>query len=321
MLTFFIDPYEEEIMSSIVARYNVYSGNLNLSKTSMDLFGKYRFNEIKQFPLELSYLEKELEYTEYTAEYFIYKHTLFPFYSPFIRKENQYKLIKYLKGEEKASGSPNILNKEISLKYCPICVEENIKKYGEAYYKRFHQIEGINICNVHRCLLYKYPYEKVKNKNKSLIYLEKDKLCMYPLYYDKFVDYKIFKIIDDIEYILHLEPLKYSYEEIIREITVVLKRKKYLTVNGLKKKRLHKEIRSYYGMNLLKALEICKNEDEEFLKNFTLDVYNEQFELIKMILLIKYLFGDIKKIFEEIDKRVKKTDIKVKRIGPYIGWV
>lgn len=305
MLTFFADPYEEEIMSSVVSRYNIYSGNLNIDSTSIDLFGEAGFNEIKEFPINLSFLEKELKYTEYNAEYFIYKHTLFPLYSPFLMKRNQYLLIKCLKGINKTYGLSNILNKKMPLKYCPICVKENIKRYGEAYYKRFHQIEGINICNIHKCLLYKYPYERLKNK--SSIYLEKEKLFVYPIYYDKFVDYKLFKIIDDIEYILNLEPLKYSYEEIIREITTVLKRRKYLTSNGLKKKVLHREIRDFYGVNLLKVLGICKKEDEEFLKNFTLDVYNNKIEPLKMIVLIKYLFGDIKIIFEKIDKRVKKS--------------
>lgn len=309
MLTFFTDPYEEEIMSSVISRYNIYSGNLMIRNTAIDLFGEAGFNESKQFPLKLSYLAKQLEFTEYTAEYFIYKHTLFPLYSIFLNKKNQALFIKYLKGENKTYGLSNILNKEIPLKYCPICVEESIKKYGEAYYKRFHQIEGINICNKHKCLLYKYTYQKTKSRNKLSIYLEQDKLSMYSIYYDKFVDYKVFKIIDDIEYILNLELLKYSYEEILRELTVVLRRKKYFTRSGLRKKRLHKEIREHYGMNLLKALEICKDENEEFLKDFTVDVYNEHVEPIKMILLIKYLFGDIKKIFEKIDKRVKKNYI------------
>lgn len=39
------------------------------------------------------------------------------------------------------------------LRYCPMCAKEDREKYGETYWHRIHQIEGIQICRKHGCYL------------------------------------------------------------------------------------------------------------------------------------------------------------------------
>ena len=46
---------------------------------------------------------------------------------------------------------------EVFLKYCPMCVEEDKKKYGERYFHVEHQFDKIKICPHHCC--------KLKNTN------------------------------------------------------------------------------------------------------------------------------------------------------------
>ena len=40
------------------------------------------------------------------------------------------------------------------LKFCPACFENDISRYGEAYWHRTHQIPGILVCLEHKTLLH-----------------------------------------------------------------------------------------------------------------------------------------------------------------------
>ncbi|CAH9055550.1 hypothetical protein PSECIP111854_01601 [Pseudoalteromonas sp. CIP111854] len=40
-------------------------------------------------------------------------------------------------------------SEELSLKYCPHCAREDIKKHGVAYWHRMHQVPGIEACHLH----------------------------------------------------------------------------------------------------------------------------------------------------------------------------
>ena len=39
------------------------------------------------------------------------------------------------------------------LRYCPLCLQEDIEKYGEAYWHRAHQIWVMDKCHKHGCNL------------------------------------------------------------------------------------------------------------------------------------------------------------------------
>ena len=41
--------------------------------------------------------------------------------------------------------------KHDKLRYCPLCRQEDIEKYGEPYWHTVHQIELMPLCPIHRC--------------------------------------------------------------------------------------------------------------------------------------------------------------------------
>lgn len=43
--------------------------------------------------------------------------------------------------------------KERHLRFCPICVSEDRERFGESYWHRLHQLQGMNCCNIHKCRL------------------------------------------------------------------------------------------------------------------------------------------------------------------------
>jgi len=44
-------------------------------------------------------------------------------------------------------------NLERYLRYCPICAEADRERYGESYWHRVHQMQGVDICPYHHCRL------------------------------------------------------------------------------------------------------------------------------------------------------------------------
>jgi len=84
----------------------------------------------------------------------IYKHTLYPFYAPFIFK-NSRKVYDRMCTDAKGSihnisglmaGSLPMLKK---FKYCFECNIHALDTYGELYINRLHQLECIHICPIH----------------------------------------------------------------------------------------------------------------------------------------------------------------------------
>lgn len=134
MLSFFTDPYPNELLFSALSRYHYYSGNKNYRDTNYDLYG-------------LSLLENYYDYLDdlisnlgdsYDKYELIQNHTISPYYSLFYGY-NSYDLC---------------LNRRLF--FCPECAKNDIEKYGEAYFHREHQLD-IHICSKHRVAL--MPYE------------------------------------------------------------------------------------------------------------------------------------------------------------------
>ena len=63
-------------------------------------------------------------------------------------------------------------NKTRYLRLCPLCVGEDRKKYGEAYWHRKHQMIGIDVCAVHGCRLYDSKIQISADKSVKLITAE-----------------------------------------------------------------------------------------------------------------------------------------------------
>ena len=93
MLSYFTDPYPDELLYSAFARYHFYSGNVDFKDTLMELFGKNTVIPTFAIGNYLQFLCNELGET-YTPESLIQQHTIFPFYAPFLPKGRQAEIRK-----------------------------------------------------------------------------------------------------------------------------------------------------------------------------------------------------------------------------------
>ena len=161
MVNFFPIPYPDELLYSTLARYCIRSGNIREIHNFEDLFGTRNCIAVMELPTQLDALIKNMPVsTKYTAEYFIYNHTLFPFLAAFIPQERADKIIQTMRNGEGAVSYmrigliSNSINLNKYFRFCPECFKEDIERFGEPYWHRSHQITGVFVCSKHKIHLY-----------------------------------------------------------------------------------------------------------------------------------------------------------------------
>jgi hypothetical protein len=159
-LGFFTTPYPDELLYSAIARYSDRIRYPNVLNALKDLFGNPKAAAIVDLPNRLDRLTTEMPSGHtYTSDRLINDHTLFPFYEPFLPPDRA----KSVRLEMKREGDNHIramlgiiagrVPLPSHLRYCPICADEDRKKYGETYWHRAHQITGIEVCSIHSIFL------------------------------------------------------------------------------------------------------------------------------------------------------------------------
>lgn len=148
--------YPDELWYSRLARYHRRSGNLRICTTMRELGTNLLnsnhkvslFNSCSAMLNFYTVRQDEESYWKVIAE-----NTLDPFSLRFytVEKRQEYyaslhnshrKTIMLLHPMEKGPSS---------LRYCPICYQEDMEMYGESYWHRIHQIPAVTICPKHQC--------------------------------------------------------------------------------------------------------------------------------------------------------------------------
>jgi Tn7-like transposition protein D/TniQ len=173
VISVFPDPYPDELFYSICARL---SSRLNYSSCRhllQDLFGCGSVIASVVFPSHLDHFTAQLpKVSGYTPEYFIEEHTLFPFYAPFLPKEQFHHLWRDICGQNGPATHmrSGIMASQIPLpeylRFCPQCVKEDKRLVGECYWHRLHQIPGVEICPTHEVYLQKSNVRTRNRKNR-----------------------------------------------------------------------------------------------------------------------------------------------------------
>lgn len=159
LLAYFPSLYPDEIIYSAIARYHQVSGNISQRQTIRDLFGERLVCATVDLPSHLSSLSGTIE-NMYTAEELIEKHTLYPYYTAYVPKDKAEKLYR-LMSVGTSRGEAHVLlgvpaskvKLPANLRYCVGCYRDDIKKYGEPYWHRLHQLPGVLVCPIHQTWL------------------------------------------------------------------------------------------------------------------------------------------------------------------------
>ena len=156
MIPCFPDPFPDELFYSACARFSDHVQYRNKAKIIKELFGSSNVWPIIDLPCHLgAFIERLPIGHSYTIDTIINNHTLLPLYSPFIGQER----IMAIR-EQMITGDGQSLHRKIGIahpdvprisqiRYCPNCLKEDKKSFGEAYWHRLHHIPGVEACHIH----------------------------------------------------------------------------------------------------------------------------------------------------------------------------
>ena len=162
MVSFFPTPYPDELLYSVIARYHIRSGNKSFRQTDIDLFN-YPSQQAAKVILSnnLDYLVNNFPVgSKQTKENLIQNYTLYHFYVTFLTAPEAWivknLMLKKVNGSLFQAAKIAHTHTEDSRKFfrfCPLCLEEDTQKYGEAYWHRIHQTPGVLVCPIHATAL------------------------------------------------------------------------------------------------------------------------------------------------------------------------
>jgi len=158
MISFFPDPYPDELLYSVCARFADRVQYPGESSVVWQLFGTRNGAAVVDLPSRLGHLVATLPPGHsYTVDQLIDDHTLLPFYSPFCppSRINQVREDMQTTNGSRIYGRLGILvsHTPLWLQFCPLCAEEDIRQFGEFYWHRLHQVPGVKVCPVHTVFL------------------------------------------------------------------------------------------------------------------------------------------------------------------------
>ena len=158
MIAFFPEIYPDELLYSQLARYHAKSGYMIYRSAAEDLFNNPTVRPDIDFANRLSNDALKNITRTVSIESIIEKHTMFAYYGRFLNQDRRNTAFRALVSMQ---GNYNNLlpmpkrkkDTDRFLRYCPLCANNDRLNFGEAYWHRIHQMQGVNICPVHHCKL------------------------------------------------------------------------------------------------------------------------------------------------------------------------
>jgi hypothetical protein len=160
MIGFFLDPYPEEIMYSVIARNASALSYPNLRSVGITYFGEPDSIATVALPCRLEYLVSHLPpNTIHTVDNLIDEHTLLPLFAPFLPPERVTQLRDDMRGTQGMSVHmrSGIMASTVptpdTLRFCPSCSTEDREQQGEWFWHNLHQVPGVHVCAKHQVWL------------------------------------------------------------------------------------------------------------------------------------------------------------------------
>lgn len=312
MMTFFPRLYEDELLYSALARYHKRSGNLTYRETLEDVFGNKSIapsiylqssihNIIDNMPKNFNYTEEEI----------IYNHTLYPFYTAFMNKDDSDKVYKLMLNESggRANTKVGIIAKGTSknkyLRFCPKCMEEDIRKYGETYWHRIHQVPEYIVCSKHKTLIQNSSVEINRYNRYELIAANVDNCILEDdssIKFNQKTYERLIVLSENIELLLKGNNIKRENDWFKENYKNYLKALNLSSVNGVVKQDIvRNELEKYFGKEFLTILNL--NIKNDIKKSWLKKILSSSQHInvpINNLVIIDFLGANIKDIFNKI---------------------
>ena len=151
--------YEGELLYSAIARFGRYTRVVSAEVLNECFFNSKTARHPIDLPTKIEYLSSQLPRAQNCSPLIIIKnHTLYNYYAAFYEHSDRQKLFRYMsssgyKVRRSYFSRKSPVGLVTHLRFCPKCRDAMIEKYGEAHWRREHQIPTVRVCIEHEELL------------------------------------------------------------------------------------------------------------------------------------------------------------------------
>ena len=279
------------------------AGIVNKRALMKDLYGgEVTLNSV-YFPVHIKRLVENMPVNALVNQKdIIEKNTLFKVFTAFL--DNKRKNIVYngMLDDEKFNAfqplglvGSKILMKD-ALFYCEKCIEEDIKKYGESYWRVIHQVPGVYYCGIHNIRLRESNVLSSKSRV-NYICLNKDVRSENKLEVNNdFMNINL-KYIDMVEdlYTLNLDNKNKEFFDKLYIDRLI--EKGFTSKNGsIRLKELEEAFIEFYSQEYLIVMQSYIEIGNSWLRRF-IRVTKKQKHMLRHLLMIQFLGLSIEEVF------------------------
>lgn len=304
MLSYFPDPYPDEILYSVLARYHVRSGNTSMKSTLDELFGSSTVISTLDLPSHIDALCARLpKGSLLMPNELISLHTLLPFYAPFMPERRTDRIKNLMLGVNgnaihmtigiMAGGFPA----KTEICFCQNCFEDDIARFGEPYWHRVHQAPGVLVCPLHNRVLNSYT-KGISSRHQylpaPLTIHSSDLNLLLTCYKDLSAQTRehLTQISTDVSDLLSLSynPLFYKSKH---NVLTRLKEMEFATPKGqIRQDRVSEQFTLFYGQELLSLLHSNVMGEYSWIRYATRKE-GRAIHPIRYLMLLRFLYGSL----------------------------
>jgi len=304
--------YDEEILYSGLARYRIRNGSIGIKQVNQELFGSTNVTATVDLPSHIDALVENLPYgSTLTADKIIHKHTLYTLYKPFLPAKQAEAVFYLMRGSQgggihyKAGITASSVPTPRYLRFCPLCLIEQRKIFGEGFWHRLHQVPGLLVCPKHMLPLSNSSI-LVPGLNKHQYHAPDEDCCELTPRGINFKAYTLERLAlfsQDVEWLLRsiLSPLDTGRYQ--KHYLAYLIEKGWATATGrVFQQELGRSFVGFYGHDLLKTLhsDIDVNSDTHWLASIVRK-HRKSFHPIRHLLIMRFLAGSPEKFFSDFN--------------------
>lgn len=322
MLNFLPIIFQDELLVSIFSRYKNMCGMTSKQAFEKDLFDRLEGRKSVWLPQNLSAFVANLPpNSKITVEELIQNHTMYPYYTAFLSNEKSNSIFDCMtrksgKAIESMVGlGGNKVKPSNVLRYCPLCFQIDMERYGESCWRRLPQIPGAIYCPIHE-VLYKDSNVLITESRNAYICADED-VCNSELAEDVYpTNYKELNLryMENASYLLFHNQNRLDLSFIIQFYIDRLREKQLASnIGNLYIDRLLEAFMQYYPSDYLELMqsEVNLEQKANWLRIFVRS-NNKNRSPLRHLLFLQFLNVDVQTLFNT-DNVIGKRSITINR--------